>query len=221
MFLPFESPSTFLLAGPSQSGKSTWVKRVIAEKDLMFRVPPVKVVYAYGAWQPMFAEMKDVQFHEGLPTQNDLDEWSGQHLLLILDDVMGQASNSPEIMSIFTVQCHHKMISTFYLCQNIFPPGRCSRTISLNCHYIILYKNKRDVLQIQTLGKQIFPGQSSFFVDAYQDAVSEPYGYLVCDLHPTTDKRFQIRTHIFPGDTPWIYMPYKEGETLTPWSFND
>ena len=222
MFLPFETPTSILVSGPSQSGKTFLVRRIIDNRNEMFQVPPTKVVYAYSAWQPVFDEMKGVEFHQGLPTQQDLDEWSnpGTHLVLVLDDLMGEACSSESVMSIFTIQCHHKNITVLFLTQNVFPPGKYARSISLNSHYIILCKSKRDLLQIQTLGKQIFPGQSSFFVASYQDAVSQPFGYLVCDLHPGTDKRFQLRTRIFPDELTWIYTPYKDGETLSPWSFS-
>jgi hypothetical protein len=40
----------------------------------------------------MFEELKQlgVEFHQGLPSAEDLEQWSesGKHLLLILDDVM-------------------------------------------------------------------------------------------------------------------------------------
>lgn len=41
------------------------------------------------------------------------------------------------------------------------------RTASLNCHYFILMANKRDTLQINALGRQIFPGQLKFFIQSF------------------------------------------------------
>jgi hypothetical protein len=177
----------------------------------MFKIPPVKVRYAYGAWQPMFEDLKKigVEFHLGLPTQEDLDSWCelGAHQLLIIDDCMQSAANSSNILDLFSIRCHHENISSCHLVQNLFFQGRCSRSISLNAHYQILFKCKRDKLQIQTLGKQILPGQSRFFMESYEDATEELYGYLLCDLHPATSKEFQLRTHIFPGELPWHYTP--------------
>lgn len=223
MFLKFETPSTFLIAGPTQSGKSHFVQKLIECKEQLFKIPPKAVKYAYGAWQPAFEEMQKVgvNFHSGVPNRKDLEEWSqtGDHVLIVLDDVMQEACASPDIMALFTIQCHHKNLTVVFLSQNIFPPGKCARTISLNCHYIVLFKTKRDRLQVQTLGKQILPGEVKHFMEAYQDATSESYGYLVCDLHPGTDKEFQLRTHIFPGEMTWFYTPHKEGEKVTEKSF--
>lgn len=49
MFLKFRTPSTFMLAGPTQSGKTCFVKAMVENKDDLFKVPPVAVKYAYSA----------------------------------------------------------------------------------------------------------------------------------------------------------------------------
>ena len=105
MSTPFETPTTMMLAGPTQSGKSFWVNKLIIHKESMFKTCPIRIVYCYGAWQKMFLTMKDVRFHKGLPTEDDLDKWSGEHMLLILDDVMQEAC-SPK--NIFRVKSRRK-----------------------------------------------------------------------------------------------------------------
>lgn len=213
--LQFETPSSVLLAGPSQSGKTVWTRRLIQNKAQMFKVPPVKVIYAYSAWQPLFDSLEGVDFHKDAPTGAELEQWSesGEHILVVLDDVMAAVCASPDIMSLFTINCHHRNISVLFLVQNIFPTGKWARSISLNCHYIVLFRTKRDVLQIQSLGKQILPGQSKYFAGAYGDATEEKWGYLLCDLHPATEKEFQLRTHIFPEEVIWFYTPLKKDTT--------
>lgn len=200
---PFINPTTILITGPTMSGKSHFVKRLIMEKDYLFLNPPEKVLYAYSIWQDSFNEMKNVTFHQGLPERDMLE----RNTLLILDDVMAEASVSDQVMKVFTMDSHHKNITCIFLTQNIFPPGKYARTISLNTHYIILFATKRDKLQIQTIGRQMFPGQSAFFMESYRDSTSKPYGYLLCDLHPATDKRFQLRTNIFQDEHPLVYYP--------------
>ena len=214
MFLKLECPAAHLLAGPSQSGKTSAVLKIIKHRDLVFKVPPQKIVYAYGAWQPSFDKLKsEVEFHSGLPTKESVCKWtsSGKHSLLIMDDVMEQACQSQDTQAVFSVYSHHRNVSVIFLVQNVFSPGRFMRTISLNCHYIWLFKTKRDCLQVQSLGKQILPSESRFFMSSYQDATAQPYSYLLIDLHPITDKKFQLRTHIFPDEVTWIYTPRIEG----------
>ena len=204
MAVPFESPTTILVVGPTQCGKTHFTRKLIEHKDDMFSTPLTKVIYAYGAWQEAFESMKNVEFHEGLPDKDKLLKWS--HCLLVIDDLMQQACASPDIMNLFTVQCHHQNITVMFLTQNIFPPGKYARSVSLNSHYVILFRSKRGVLQIQTFGRQILPGEMELFNEAYEDAIaSQPYGYLLCDLHPATDKRLMLRTCLFPGEYPRIY----------------
>ncbi len=69
---------------------------------------------------------------------------------------------------------HHKSFSIILITQNLFFQGKTSRTITLNTHYIILYKNPRDAMQIMVLGRQIFPGNTKYFMECYQDATNHP-----------------------------------------------
>ena len=46
-----------IIAGPSGSGKSKLVEKLLKEKTL-FDPPPKKVVYCYDRWQPRFDRMK-------------------------------------------------------------------------------------------------------------------------------------------------------------------
>ncbi|CAG2217198.1 unnamed protein product [Mytilus edulis] len=68
----------------------------------------------------------------------------------------------------------------------------------------ITLQNK-DQLQIQTLGRQIFPGQSKYFLDAYKKATSVAYRPLIIDLNPHTDKTYQLTTDRGVGQTPIVY----------------
>jgi len=89
----------------------------------------------------------------------------------------------------------------------IAAPTKQSRTMSLNSHYIIVFKNARDAMQIATLARQMYPGQAKFLVEAFQDATKKPYGYLLIDLKATTIDRYRIRTNIFPDEVQYVYVP--------------
>ena len=56
--------------------------------------------------------------------------------------------------------------------------------MSLNCHYLVLFKSSRDSSQVNHLAKQMFPGHTKYMQEAFQDATKRPYGYLLCDLKP-------------------------------------
>jgi hypothetical protein len=56
------------------------------------------------------------------------------------------------------------------------------RNISLNAHYILMFKSPRDKQQIYMLARQINPGKVQEFMKSYEDATSRPHGYLMLDL---------------------------------------
>ena len=93
-----------------------------------------------------------------------------------------------------------------YLTQNLFPPGKQSRTISLNSHYIIVFKHPIDLLGISTLACQMYPNNTNFLVQSFQDATKKPNGYLLLDLHQHTPENMRLRTNILPGQKQIVYV---------------
>ena len=86
----------------------------------------------------------------------------------------------------------------FYSIRNHQEKG--SRSISLNSHYVVLFKNPRDKLQILPLAKQMYPGQMDFFLNQYEEAVKRPFGYLLVDLKTTTQDNCRLRTKVLPSE---------------------
>ena len=111
---------------------------------------PEKILWCYSQWQPLYATMKDVEFQQGLPDVEELES-----CLLVLDDMMDRLES--EVADLFTKGSHHKNISVIAVTQNVFHPSRFRRTISLNTHYMVLFKNPRDASQIQHLARQMYP----------------------------------------------------------------
>ena len=67
-------------------------------------------------------------------------------------------------------------------------------------HISIVFANKRDESQAFNLGKQLYPCSSKGFMEVYQDATSEVYGYLVIDCDPKSPWELKLRIKIFPGE---------------------
>ena len=87
-----------------------------------------------------------------------------------------------------------------------FPPGKLSRTISLNSHYFVIFRNPRDSLGISTLAKQMFPGRTDYLMESFRDATSRSYGYLVIDCHQLIPENVRLRTNILPGERQIAYV---------------
>jgi len=125
--------------------------------------------------------------------------------MLIIDDLMHESGDS--VSKIFTRDSYHKNISVVFITQNLFYGSKQNRTMSLNTHYLVLFKNPRDLTQIRNLASQMHPGKTKFLVDAYREATSQPFSYLLIELKPDTDEKLRIRANIFPGEPHYVYLP--------------
>ncbi|GFS73234.1 uncharacterized protein TNCV_4571541 [Trichonephila clavipes] len=204
MFLRLKFPSSMIINGPSQSGKTHLARRIISEQ--VYELPIKKVVWCYKIFQPWFYTEKSIKFVSGLPRADEKFD------LLILDDLMNNLTS--EISQMFTVESHHKNFSVILITQNLFPRVKVARDISLNAHYIILFRNNRDQSQIACFGRQVFPDRSKFFMDAYKKATAEKYQFLLVDCFPTTDEEQRLRQSIFPDQKVLIgFLSQKKNES--------
>lgn len=172
-----------------------------------------RIIFYYAEWQDGYksSEFVDdgeqIEFREGLPKPEDYSRDPHSKKLIIIDDLMRESSNSV-ICDLFTKGSHHKNISVMFITQNIFHKGTHSRDISLNSSYIILFKNPRDRAQIQHLARQIYPEDSKFLQEAYQDATTKGHGYLMIDCKQSTLDEFRFRSCIFPDEEfQFVYIP--------------
>ena len=198
-------PFTCVVAGPTQSGKTEFVKRFIQHVKDMVTPVPTKIVWSYGEWQPSYQSLLDkVDFVQGLP---DLPLYSQEPLLVVIDDQMHGVDQ--RISSLFTKGSHHRNLSVIYIVQNLFDQHKEHRTISLNAHYLVIFKNPRDGSQIVHLAKQMYPGKTQYARQAFALATRQPHGYLLVDLKQTTPEELRLRSHIFPGERQEVYVPDK------------
>jgi hypothetical protein len=202
-FVQFKHPSSILVAGPSQIGKSYFVKRIIENADQLI-VPNVQEIYWCCNLVPNW-QLPRVKFITQIPDPAKLDP--NVRRLIVIDDMMSASPQTQELIAnYFTKHGHHTNSSLIYIVQNVFEGNRFHRTTSLNAHYIALFANRRDVTQFYTLGRQLFPRKLNYFQAAFDDATSEPYGYLLIDLKTPYDS-LRMRTKIFPKEMTVAYQP--------------
>ena len=161
---------------------------------------PDRIVWCYGEYQTLYGTVQGVDFQQGLP---DLDALDPSNTHLIIDDLMDETDQS--VATLFTKKSHHRNISVMYIVQNLFHRGKYHRTISLNAHYMVVFKNPRDVSQILALAQQMFPKRTKYFLDAYTAATSKPHGYLLIDMKQDTPEILRLRSHIFLGEQQQAY----------------
>lgn len=197
--MKLSTPFSMLVVGPSGSGKSVLVEKMLRHRHELFDSGTEKVVWCYGIWQK-FYEKLPYEMHLGVPDDKLLSQ---SNYTLVVDDMMDEAQDIVSV--IFTKVSHHNAINCIFLTQNLFPKGRQSRNISLNAHYIVLMKNTRDKAQISHLARQVYPHNSKFLVDSYFDATIQPYSYLFLDFKPQSDEGMRVRTGILPGEEHYAY----------------
>ena len=200
MDLRLQHPFTCVIAGPTGSGKTHFVMKLVTHARSMIDPPPKKVVWCYGEWQQLYASVPGVEFVEGLPEIKTLAPGT----LVVIDDLM--AETDQRVTKLFTKASHHREISVTHIVQNLFSKNKEHRNISLNAQYLVTFKNPRDASQITHLAKQMYPGRIKFMQEVFEDATSTPHGYLLVDLKQATPEHMRLRTTIFPGETQYVYL---------------
>lgn len=271
MDISLKWPFNMLVCGPTQSGKTMWVVKLLAYRSEIFEAAPKRVLWYSPhdkAPEEAMGVIPTLIHHQGLPwvkqdttaaaaasgksasklksvgelsssdddDDDDDEDDDGKKPssstppppeteegdLVIIDDFAEEIANSRELTAYLTRHSHHRSISILLISQNCFWSGREARTQSLNMHYIVLMRQKRDQKQIRTLARQIASGESTYrtFMKAYNDATSQrPFAYLLVSVHPRDDEALLLRTNIFPdeseGGATTVYMTEKKYKKLS------
>ena len=206
-----QHPTTIIVSGPTGSGKTFFVVRLI--NSSLIQPPPERMWWLYSYWQSVYEELgKDVKFvhargpESAAAVTRILGEMKPEERnLLVLDDQMGSLGDSTELASLFTEGSHHLNLTVIYLVQNLFNKGKSQITVSRNTHYFILFKNPRDTSQVSCLMQQLAKGKVQSMVKIFEDATGQPFSYLYIDCHPNYDKDLRYCTNIFPGEEFYSY----------------
>ena len=196
MDLRLHSNRTMMVCGPSHAGKSSFVMQLLDLRHEMFRDIPKRVVWCYGIYQHEVIQ----RLHEkGYETHRDIISESEirPHDVIVLDDLLHESKNSQDVTTMFTRAAHHKPCFIIFIMQNLFPPGKESRTRSLNTHYYTIFKNLRDKSQIEYLARQILPQNSKALISAFESATEKPHSYLFLDLTQECPDYLRYRSNIF------------------------
>ena len=199
-----KSGSTITIAGPSQSGKSTLVERIVKQKDEIF-TKPISKVFWYCSFPPS-NKIEDVTYLVGFP--NDINERIVPDCLVVIDDFMQELSNSSSLTSVMTKAVHHLPMTLIFITQNLFQKSNENKTRRLNTNYMIIFKSPQDKTQVDYLGRQMYPEDKNFLKLAYDDATKQPYSYLMIDSNQDTPDEVRVRTNIAKDGEITVYVPY-------------
>ena len=181
-FISWAHPFTSVISGPTGSGKSVFVRRCIHNIQHMMTPSPDRIWWCYDVYQLLYGTVDGVEFVQGLPDFDALDP--AEKHLIIIDDQMDNVGQ--RVVNLFTKYSHHRNLSVMLIVQNLFNRNKYHRTISLITHYMVLFKNPRDMSQIMALGQQMYPRRTQFFLKAFARATAKPHGYMVIDMTQDT-----------------------------------
>ena len=145
--------------------------------------------------------------HQGVPDIEELKKIAepykdGSGSLYLLDDAFYEVNKTTE--ALFTQIGHHHNISIIFIAQRLFSENNKYKTLSDNTHYLVLFPNKRNQSQINTVAHQIAPYRSKYVIDAFTRAVNKKkrYGYLFMDFAQYQSVAIMLRTNIFSWEAP-------------------
>ena len=177
------------------------------------------ILWVYGEWrdyEALRALYPQIEFVHGWREQLYDIIPADETNLLVLDDQMCDASDSKQLARLFTQGSQHRNLTVIYLVQNVYDKGKSSRTVSLNAHYQVVFRNMRDASQFRVLASQMAPQRSGWLMDAFADATREPFGYLLIDNHPRTSDDHRFRSRIMPGERTSFYSERRNDQKAGP-----
>ena len=62
------------------------------------------------------------------------------------------------------------------------------------------FKNPRDQTGIHTILLQAFPDRCRQVLHLFKRVTSRPFGYLMLDVHPASDDRYRLSSHLTPRE---------------------
>ena len=200
-----QNASVITVSGPSQSGKTTLVEKMVRLREDLFHDPISSVQWFCS--HPPKERIDGVKYTVGVPS-NILDQIE-PHSLVIIDDFMNELSNSKELTAIMTKHVHHLPMTLIYITQNLFDKSNDTKTRRMSTNYLIVFKNPHDKSQIDYIGRQMYPVDNLFLSKAFEKCTMHtPHGYIFIDCCQDTADILRVRTNIFGGDNPIsVYVP--------------
>lgn len=221
------TPAQIQLVGPSQSGKSTFLKKLLEEDDNIFDVAFSQIWYASP-----YAESQDTVFtdelrticasrnrrlftSENVPNVEEVrDQYPEGAVLLILDDLLS-FEKLDHLVDLSSIHAHHRNISCLYALQNPFQQTKKVDllTVSRNLTGRIIFDSRNDMSVFRTLNSRIFPERRHFIIQCLKEAKKLGYPYIFLNTHPQSEleRRYICYTGILSreksgnGGSPYFF----------------
>ena len=224
--LRIQVPFSMSISGPSQSGKSEFIVKLIEHREKLFTSKFVRIIYCQPEslahvnntfFQRIKLAFPSAELNSGLPNISKLSlDLNTLPCLLIIDDLMTEFLDSPAMVQLLSVQVHHFNLSTIFTLQNFFATSKFGKTIMRNVNYKVYFYNRLDLRELRNISCQIVPQCPSFmqsnFNFLYKKFPNDVSHYIFVDGHfKSKVPSLYVRTHIFPDEKneikPIIFFP--------------
>jgi hypothetical protein len=131
-------PSGVIVSGPSSSGKTELVLKILKHAADLFQPLPKAIIWAYGEFSELIPKLErdGVMVHSGLPSDEMLSKIP-KPFVLVLDDLMGEI-DPKKLADLFTKKSHHNNFTVIFLSQNLF--DKALRVPRSNAQFIFLMR---------------------------------------------------------------------------------
>ena len=208
------------VSGPTSCGKTTWVKKLLENCNILISPKITRIILLYRRWQPLYDELKKtvwppIEFIQGIPLELGYDTLISpkENNIIILDDLMSTAAKDSRITELFTEGSHHRNFSVISINQNLYHSK--DSTQRRNCHYLTLFNNPINKQPAMTLARQMYPENSQKLMSMFNKVTQKSYGYLVVDLKTTTHDSDRLRPNILENIGEYK-LPLNRGELYLP-----
>ena len=122
------------------------------------------MIWLFSEWQHDYEQARalypHIEFVRGWSDELYESLRQDKKNLLIRENQMAEAGDSKTLSNLFTKGAHHKNLSVLYLVQNVYNKSKSQRTVSLNTHYNVVFRNERDASQFRSIAYQMDPGDA-------------------------------------------------------------
>ena len=131
----FRHKFPLLVVGPTQSGKTNFVQQILEHNHILYEEQKsIRIFWYYNQWQECYEKLKNslgksIRFERGVPElSEDLCEFNARcNSIIILDDLMAEATDSPVVSRLFTQGRHRRTPALCYCCKTCFLKGNIIR----------------------------------------------------------------------------------------------
>lgn len=211
--LKLHCPCAISVSGQSRSGKSSWMVKLVQNRDLLFDAKFDRIIYCESealshqsskVYDAIKASFPGSERCLGLPDINQLQLTADPSTfkLILLDDLMISLLKSESMLELVLILVNHAKCVLVYSVHTSFFQTKFAKTMQRNTDVRILFYNRLDQTELRIISCQLGK-KPSFLLECFKflhdKFPNDYYPYILISGQPQ-NKQFYVRTHIFPNE---------------------